>query len=271
MNLSAFGEKYPFLQNNLGFWEKYLDAKEEVMKLLSFFLDGRGLEQSDFLQHLDEGKPFFAYTSLRLEESALKQLAEAFCKPLGLTAPLITLPETVPLLADLSLEPGEAGFVTAEIHSAIASYVDSVISGDEDAINWLETTCPICGAHAGMGLIAPSGKKNLVCSHCQTVWIYMRAACGLCGNSWSAGTTYYTADEEPNWLVETCGECGYYLKVYDMRNALPQIITYPLFYLTSWNLDLSFRGQGFEPVFFQIFERAGWVNGMNKNGASQPH
>ena len=70
------------------------------------------------------------------------------------------------------------------------------VAADEEAINWLELTCPICGASAAMGLIAPSGKKNLICSHCHTVWVYMRTACGLCGHTEERGTVFYTADEE---------------------------------------------------------------------------
>ncbi len=259
MRLQSFGEKYPFLQGNIVFWEKYLTAREETLNLLPAMIDADQLERSSFLQHMEEGKPFFAYENISLTQDNIKKLVEAFCIPLGLPIRTIDFPEHIPLLADLVLPAGEEGFLIAEIHAVIASYVEGIIAADEDAINWLENTCPICGSHAGMGLIAPSGKKNLVCSHCSAVWIYLRTACGLCGHTEERGTTFYTADEEPNWIIETCQQCGHYLKVYDMRNALPTVIAYPLFSLTSWNLDLTMREQEFEPIFFQIFERAGWI------------
>jgi len=264
MNLQAFGSKYPFLQANLPFWEKYLTAEANVQKLLPAILDEAVLEQTAFLTHLAEGKPFLDRQRIRLSSQDAVKLVETFCRPFGLDAKSIAFPEEIPLLENLEVSADEAGFVMAELHAIIAAYIEGVITAEEeDSINWLEPSCPICGSEAGMGLIAPSGKKNLVCSHCQTVWVYSRIACGFCGHVEERGATFYTADEEPDWLVETCKECKSYLKVYDMRKSFPDIITYPLFSLTSWNLDLSMRDQDFAPGLFRVFDRAGWVKAQN--------
>ncbi|MBP2640801.1 MAG: FdhE protein [Firmicutes bacterium] len=264
MDLISFGNKYPFLQANLDFWGKYLTARDNVWGLLPSILDETVLEQSDFLAHLADGKPFLAYESIRIPQEGMEKLAEAFCTPFGLALPQTVFPEEIPLFEKLTVSPDETGFVIAELHSLIAAYIESVITSDEEeAINWLELDCPICGAGAAMGFLAPSGKKNLVCSHCQTVWVYPRINCGLCGHIEERGAIFYTAEEEPNWLVETCKECKSYLKVYDMRNALPDILTYPLHYLTSWNLDLTMRDKEFAPRFFHVFERAGWIKAKN--------
>ena len=260
MDLRKFGEKYPFLQGNLAFWENYLTAREAVMSLLPSLLDTQ-LEHSSFLANIDKNQPFFAYENIRIAADDIHRLADAFCRAMGLAPVQLSWPDNVPLYDDLTFTEDENGFVSASVHAAIASYVESVIAVDEEAINWLELNCPICGAAAAMGLIAPSGKKNLVCSHCHTVWIYMRTACGLCGHTEERGTVFYTADEEPNWIIEPCDACDHYLKVYDMRNSLPDVISYPLFYLTSWNLDLTMRDKEYEPAFFAIFAMAGWLKG----------
>lgn len=272
MNLRDFGVKYPFLEGNLGFWEHYLSARDQVWKLLPGIISEDFLLEVNFLTHITEGKPFLEYRTISLSPQDSKMLIAAFCEAMELAMPEGDFPEQLPCFENLTITPDETGFIFAELHAMIASYIESVVTADEEeAINWLELNCPICGAGAGMGLIAPSGKKNLVCSHCQTVWVYSRTACGICGHIEEKGITFYTADEEPNWFMETCQECKGYMKVYDMRKAFPQIITYQLLYLTSWNLDLSMRDQGFEPALFQIFERAGWVNKVYKNSARQPN
>lgn len=259
MNLRRLGEKFPFLQSNLIFWEKYLAAREEVMRLLPIMVSEQALSELDFLNHMGDGKPFLSYETIRLNEREIEDLAQAFCRPLGIVLPPIVIPRPLPLLENLQVNADHTGFVMAELHSIISSYIESVIAADEEAINWLEPNCPICGAHAAMGLLTPAGKKNLVCSHCWTTWVYSRTACGLCGHVQDKGITYYTADEEPSWLLETCDQCGYYQKVCDMRKSLPDIISYPLHYLTSWNLDLTMREKDFEAALFLIFTRAAWL------------
>lgn len=265
MRLKEFGEKYPFLQNNLPFWEKYIKARDQIFNLLPGMLDMDRLVQSAFMTDSATKTPFLAYESLCFSAHERNILAGAFCDAMHLPSHAIHFPEKLPLTEELFLESNETGFIAAEVHSAIAAFVESVIAADEDAIHWLQPSCPICGAHAGMGLINPSGKKNLICSHCHTVWLHMRTECGLCGHTEERGATFLTADEVPNWLIETCNACGHSLKVLDMRNQIPHIITYPLHYLTTWELDLAARNNGYEPAMFAVFERAGWLPPLRGN------
>jgi len=258
VRLAELVAKYPFLQDNLPFWEKYLQSRDELHNLLGEMVNEAHLDAAGFFQNLNEGKPLLAYGTVRLKAADVNRLSEVFCRMMGIPHQSVVLPTPLPLFEDLPLTADMAGFVAAELHAAIAAFAESVISAEKE-INWLEPYCPICGATAGMALITPSGKKNLVCSHCQSGWVYLRTACGLCGQSAERGSTVLFADEEPDWLIEVCEECGHYLKVADMRDRLPDIISYPLHYLTTWELDLTVRGQGFEPSLFAIFSRAGWL------------
>lgn len=258
MRLEALGEKYPFLQANLPFWERYLRSRDEVDGLLSEMLGAADLEASLFWEDMHQGKPLLAYGTVRLSAAGLNALSRTFCRSMGLPYHPVELPTPLPLHEDLSVAPDTNGFVAAEVHAAIAAWAENAVAGDKE-INWLEPFCPICGAPAAMGLITPAGKKNLICSHCQSVWVYLRTACGRCGHSPERGSTFFYADEEPDWFIEVCEACGHYLKVADMRDRLPEIVSYPLYYLTTWELDLAIRNQGFAPSFFDIFYRAGWL------------
>lgn len=265
MQLKAFGKKYPFLQGNLAFWERYIKARDELFKLLSHAPCLKQLKHSDFLQNMERGIPLLAYHDIRFSEDEINTLAESFCRNMGLIPRSVVFPDRVPVFEALMVSEDEDGFVLAEIHAAIASYAEHLIAGEEEAINWLEHFCPVCGANAGMGLIAPSGKKNLVCSHCHSLWVFLRTACGLCGNFEERGTTILSAEELPNWFLEVCSACGHNLKICDMREELPDIIVYPLHYLTTWEFDLSAKEHGYELVMFKIFERAGWLQPLHTN------
>lgn len=265
MQLKDFGDKYPFLKGNLPFWEKYIKARDELFGLCSRIDALQKLKNSAFPQNIAQGKPLFAYEQIRIDAADLDALAQAFCRAMGLAPRAVSWGETVSLAADLAITPDEAGFVLAEVHAALAAYCETLVAGDDETLNWLENYCPICGAAGGMGLIAASGKKNLVCSHCHTVWVYLRTACGLCGHVAERGATVLSADELPDWFIETCAECGHYLKVCDMRETISDIVVYPLHYLTTWELDLAARESGRQPAMFAVFERAGWLRPDNAN------
>lgn len=258
MRLAALGAKYPFLQDNLPFWKSYLRARDELLSLLAEMVDGASLDVAGFFRNISEGKPLLACVDVSLKPADVKRLSEVFCRQMGIAYQPVTLPSPLPLYEDLPLTEDAAGFVAAELHAAVAAFAEHAVAAERE-INWLEPYCPICGATAGMGIITPSGKKNLVCSHCQSVWVYLRTACGLCGYSEERGATILIADEVPGWLMEVCEACGHYLKVVDMRDALPDIVSYPLHYLTTWELDLAARGKGLKPALFGIFGRAGWL------------
>lgn len=266
MNLMAFGGKYPFLKANLAFWESYLKARNELSNELARII--KLLPEDDtraFLIDYGSATPLLTSLKLSLQDENLATLARTFCSAMGLEQCSVQMPNPVPDFEELAITADLKGFVLAEIHAAIASFAENQVADNSDAIHWMEPFCPICGAHAALGLITPSGKKNLVCSHCYSVWDYMRTACGLCGHTEERGSTIISTDELPDWEVETCTSCGHYLKICDMRTRLPDIITYPLHYLTTWELDLAIRDKGYKPAFFKVFERAGWIQFLQAN------
>ncbi|EAX48178.1 hypothetical protein TcarDRAFT_1725 [Thermosinus carboxydivorans Nor1] len=259
MGLSELAGKYPFLKENIPFWERYLAARDKVLDMLPAVLDVSALEAAGFKGRLARGVPFLADVPVGIAPADYAALTGAFARAMAIEYSPDYWGERVPAWADLTVTPDAQGFVQAEVHAAVASFLESVVLPDEDTAGWLEPYCPVCGAGAALGFIDQSGKKTLVCSHCHAVWQYLRTACGLCGHSQERGAVFLSADELPGWRLELCESCSHYLKVFDMREGLPDIISYPLFYLTTWELDLAARSEGHQPALFAIFGRAGWL------------
>jgi FdhE protein len=257
MDLSAVAAKYPFLQGNISFWETYLEARETVLNMLPGLLDMERIAPGAF--NAAGGTPFLTIEALQLTAENFQKLAVAFASHMGIRWDGSSFGERIPNFTELEVIPDGNGFVVAEVHSAIASFLESIVFPEEETPGWRETFCPICGAPAGMGLIDTEGKKTLVCSHCHTIWLYLRTACGLCGHNAERGMVFMSAEELPGWRIELCEACKFYLKVFDLRHTQLDIISYPLFYLTTWELDLTVRERGYEAVLFAIFERAAWL------------
>lgn len=116
--------------------------------------------------------------------------------------------------------PGDTVFVLAELAArpflqAYARLLEGRIALD----SWTRHFCPVCGRQPHMGIIDPEGHKRLACPACETQWPVQRHACGLCGSPGHAGIEFFTADEIPGYRVETCPDCGRYLKYVDQRES----------------------------------------------------
>ena len=116
---------------------------------------------------------------------------------------------------------------------------------EEDFSGWQESTCPVCGARAGMAELAgDEGRRYLCCSTCFFKWPYKRLQCPYCGNDESESLTYFTAGDGPT-RVDVCRKCTRYLKTRDSRKghaALPLEVED----LVTIHLDLLAGREGFE-------------------------
>lgn len=121
----------------------------------------------------------------------------------------------------------------------------AITLAEEDFSGWQESTCPVCGARAGMAeLTGDEGRRHLCCSTCFFKWPYKRLQCPYCGNNDSESLSYFTADEGPT-RVDVCRKCTRYLKTRDSRKghaALPLEVED----LVTIHLDLLAGREGFE-------------------------
>jgi formate dehydrogenase maturation protein FdhE len=258
VSLTEFGNKYPLLKPNLPFWEKYYTAKESVLELLPAIIDIDLLKSSDFFKNPENNQPFLAHNQIEISAENGRKLVKAFASAMGLKVRSYNFIEKISLTAELELKENITSFVIAEVHATICNYIASQLSSEP--ANWLELMCPICGEPAGMGLLNDKAKKELCCSHCHTEWIYSRSKCGLCGHQENEkGTVIVTSDDFKDWIVDLCEECKHSVKSFDMRKGNNRPKRMPLFSLTSWGFDIAMVERGYEPAFFTIYERAGWL------------
>lgn len=118
------------------------------------------------------------------------------------------------------------------------------VSRDE-ARDWQESSCPVCGSRAGMAELAgEDGRRYLSCSTCTFTWPFKRLACPFCGNDSAENLSYFIAGDGAT-RVDTCKSCSRYIKTRDSRNTDADV---PLDVedILTIHLDLLASREGFE-------------------------
>jgi len=86
--------------------------------------------------------------------------------------------------------------------------------------------CPYCGSDPGLAILrGKEGLRYLACSLCGMEWKFARMRCPFCGSGKSLGNLKEDASAE--W-IETCDECGCYLKTVLARETPELKIIHPL-------------------------------------------
>jgi FdhE protein len=62
---------------------------------------------------------------------------------------------------------------------------------------------------------------------------------------------YFYSDEEPEYRVDTCGQCNSYLKTLDTRQA-NRILYFPLEQTATLHLDWSAQEKGFRQPMYMV-------------------
>jgi FdhE protein len=73
---------------------------------------------------------------------------------------------------------------------------------------------------------ADGSSRRLQCASCLSAWEYRRILCPSCGNEDERTLGYYESPTFPHVRVDTCEQCGRYIKTVDLRRlglAVPLI------------------------------------------------
>jgi len=78
---------------------------------------------------------------------------------------------------------------------------------------WLLNICPACG-HTPVGgrQERNGGRRFLVCSLCETEWLFNRVTCPACYNNDHPALGYFTVEGAGGWRVSFCNKCSSYIK-----------------------------------------------------------
>jgi len=109
---------------------------------------------------------------------------------------------------------------------------------------WYQRLCPICGGDPDFGYLEEKvGGLRLLCSRCDTVWMYKRGECSFCGNSDQETFAYYLGDDEV-YRLYVCDRCQRYLKVKDGRQTAGKPLL-PLQRIITIGMDVAARQEGY--------------------------
>jgi len=84
---------------------------------------------------------------------------------------------------------------------------------------WRRGHCPVCGSVPSFSYLdKEKGARYLVCSCCNTEWLFQRLDCPFCHNVEQPLLSYRT-DESGLYRVYFCDKCKHYLKAVDLRKG----------------------------------------------------
>ncbi len=111
--------------------------------------------------------------------------------------------------------------------------------------NWRRGYCPVCGGSPDIAYLEKEvGARWLVCSRCDTEWIYQRLQCPYCGTLEQDSLSFITDDTEL-YRLYVCEKCKRYLKAIDLRKTNDEIL-FPLERLLTAEMDRQARERGYK-------------------------
>jgi transcription elongation factor Elf1 len=109
---------------------------------------------------------------------------------------------------------------------------------------WRRAYCPVCGGSPDMAYLEKEvGARWLVCSRCDTEWLFQRLQCPYCGTQQQDSLSFF-ADDSELYRLYVCEKCKGYLKTIDLRKAVGEVLL-PLERLMTAEMDRQARERGY--------------------------
>jgi FdhE protein len=109
---------------------------------------------------------------------------------------------------------------------------------------WRREYCPICGGSPDFAFLDKEhGSRWLLCSRCDTEWLFQRLQCPYCGTQDQNALAYFSSDEGL-YRLYVCEKCKRYLKAIDLRQTEAEILL-PLERLYTLDINRQAQEQGY--------------------------
>ncbi|MFC2006643.1 formate dehydrogenase accessory protein FdhE [Chloroflexota bacterium] len=136
----------------------------------------------------------------------------------------------------------------AIIHATLKPFLVSRSKALISLVNqeqWRRSSCPICGCRPDFAFLdKEQGARWLLCSRCDTEWLFQRLQCPYCGTQNQDDLTYFTNDEGV-YRLYVCEHCHKYIKAIDLRHTESEIML-PLERLLTLDMDRQARKYGYD-------------------------
>jgi len=144
--------------------------------------------------------------------------------------------------------------LSAIVHCAIKPFLVSQAKAIAPLIKqeqWRRRYCPVCGGKPDFAFLdKEAGARWLLCSRCDTEWLFRRLECPYCGNNNQNDLAYFT-DDKGQYRLYTCKVCYAYLKAIDLRHA-PAGALMPLERVLTLDMDRQGQEKGFKAGYTEI-------------------
>jgi FdhE protein len=109
---------------------------------------------------------------------------------------------------------------------------------------WYRGRCPVCGGQPDFAFLeAGSGARHLLCSRCDSQWLFRRLECPFCGAAEPDKLIYYSSEDEV-YRLYVCQSCNRYLKTIDLRQVARKVIP-PVERIITVAMDVAAREAGY--------------------------
>jgi len=110
---------------------------------------------------------------------------------------------------------------------------------------WRRGYCPVCGGAADFAALdEETGARRLLCSRCNSVWLYQRLGCPFCGTTDHTQLFYYPSKGNL-YRLYVCEACQRYLKTIDLREAGREVLL-SVERVTTVAMDTAARRAGYQ-------------------------
>jgi FdhE protein len=136
--------------------------------------------------------------------------------------------------------------IQATLQPFLVSYANVLQSSVDQSFmeEWRRGYCPICGGSPDMAALKPEyGARWLLCSRCNTEWLFQRLECPYCGTKDQSQLSFFT-DDEQLYRLYVCEHCKHYLKAIDLRKAKTEVLM-PLERFYTMDLDSQAKERGY--------------------------
>jgi len=109
---------------------------------------------------------------------------------------------------------------------------------------WKRNYCPVCGGPPDFALLEEeAGARHLICSRCNSEWLFPRLGCAFCASSDFSKLVYYPTDDEV-YRLYVCQVCRRYLKAMDLRNVQRRVLP-EVERIASVAMDVAAQREGY--------------------------
>ena len=109
---------------------------------------------------------------------------------------------------------------------------------------WRRGCCPVCGGAPDFAMLdAEVGTRYLLCSRCNSQWLYHRLGCPFCETTDHTKLLYYPS-EDGVYRLYVCRACRRYLKTIDLRQV-GRVVLLPVERVTTVAMDAAAQEKGY--------------------------